>query len=296
MLPSYAKLSISLDCWTSPFQQAFMAITGYFLDQNWDYREVLLGFSPLEGTHTGLNLGSVLTDTLQKYQILDRIMAITTDNASNNQTMITSIQASHPNTPFIRIPCLAHVIQLCLKQLLGKIGGNPENDTVEMVWTEELNQATEQRSRKLAITNTLNKVRRLAIFINASPKRRENFLKLQTNQPALVLMQDVRTRWNSTYLMLRRAKRLQSDINQYCETYGVTQFMINSEEWRQIDYLLCLTKPFFDFTSVLTKTKDITIHGVFRIYNLLFEHLERSIQQLSRKKVSLLYLAVFTYS
>jgi len=91
MLPSYAKLSTSLDCWTSPFQQAFMAITSYFLDQNWDYREVLLGFDPLEGTHTGLNLGLVLTDTLQKYQIMDRIMAITTDNASNNQTMITSI-------------------------------------------------------------------------------------------------------------------------------------------------------------------------------------------------------------
>jgi hypothetical protein len=91
MLPPYSKLSIGLDCWTSPFQQAFMAITGYFLDQNWDYREVLLGFNPLEGTHTGLNLGSVLTDTLQKYQILDRVLAITTDNASNNQTMITSI-------------------------------------------------------------------------------------------------------------------------------------------------------------------------------------------------------------
>jgi hypothetical protein len=72
MLPSYAKLSIGLDCWTSPFPQAFIAITGYFLDQNWDYREVLLAFDPLEGTHTGLNLSSVLTDTLQKYEILDR--------------------------------------------------------------------------------------------------------------------------------------------------------------------------------------------------------------------------------
>jgi hypothetical protein len=68
-----------------------MAITSYFLDQNWDYREVLLGFNPLEGTYTGLNLSSVLTNTLQKYQILDRVIAITIDNASNNQTMITSI-------------------------------------------------------------------------------------------------------------------------------------------------------------------------------------------------------------
>lgn len=41
-LPPDAKLSLAFDCWTSPFQQAFMAITAYFLDQNWDYREVIL--------------------------------------------------------------------------------------------------------------------------------------------------------------------------------------------------------------------------------------------------------------
>jgi hypothetical protein len=31
-LPKGSHLSIALDCWTSPFSQAFMAITGYFLD------------------------------------------------------------------------------------------------------------------------------------------------------------------------------------------------------------------------------------------------------------------------
>lgn len=31
-LPPDAKLSLALDCWTSPFQQAFMAITAYFFD------------------------------------------------------------------------------------------------------------------------------------------------------------------------------------------------------------------------------------------------------------------------
>jgi len=40
-LPSNAKLSIALDCWTSPFRQAFMAVTGYFLDSEWNYREIL---------------------------------------------------------------------------------------------------------------------------------------------------------------------------------------------------------------------------------------------------------------
>ncbi|KAJ5267369.1 hypothetical protein N7478_010177 [Penicillium angulare] len=46
-LPEDAKESLALDCWTSPFQQAFMAITIYFIDKNWNYREMLLGFEPL---------------------------------------------------------------------------------------------------------------------------------------------------------------------------------------------------------------------------------------------------------
>jgi hypothetical protein len=77
-LPPDAKLSLALDCWTSPFQQAFMAITAYFLDQNWDYRKVLLGFEPLSGTHSGANLSEVVVRTLQQHQILDRVLAITT--------------------------------------------------------------------------------------------------------------------------------------------------------------------------------------------------------------------------
>jgi hypothetical protein len=37
---------------------------------------------------------------------------------------------------------------------------------------------------------------------------------------------------------------------------------------------------------VLLQTKDVTLHAVFSIYNKLFNHLEASIRQLQRKKVS----------
>ncbi|KAJ5268073.1 hypothetical protein N7524_006113 [Penicillium chrysogenum] len=58
-------------------------------------------------------------------------------------------------------------------------------------------------------------VRGLAVFINASPQRRDLFLNLQTGTQKLVPIQDVRTRWNSTFLTLRRAKRLQSIFHEY---------------------------------------------------------------------------------
>ena len=85
--------------------------------------------------------------------------------------------------------------------------------------------------------------------------------------------------------MLRRAKQLQPVFDLYCTTHQYLQFKLEKEEWHQIDYLLSITEPFFKFTTALSKTKDITVHQIFGIYNKLFGHLEASQKQLRRKKV-----------
>ena len=162
MLPTGAKLSIALDCWTSPFRQAFMAVTGYFLDKDWNYREILLGFEPLHGSHTGSYLSTVLLELLNKYQIKDRVLTVTTDNASNNSTLMDSLQESLQSIelphqiPVVRIPCMAHTIQLSLKELLGQMEASPKNDREEMEWTKRDNKTRQENQE---IIHTLDKVR-----------------------------------------------------------------------------------------------------------------------------------------
>ena len=85
--------------------------------------------------------------------------------------------------------------------------------------------------------------------------------------------------------MLRRAKRLHDTFDKYCEDYTQPHFALSIEGWRQIDYLLCILQPFFTLTTLVCRTKDSSIHLIFRIYNKVFDHLERSIRQLCRKKV-----------
>ncbi|KAJ5318395.1 hypothetical protein N7476_004815 [Penicillium atrosanguineum] len=296
-LPNHTKISIALDCWTSPFSQAFMAITGYFIDNDWQYREVLLGFQPLSRTHSGENFSAILLEVLIQHKIQDRVLAITIDNNLSladvyfssilANTILSSQSLSETTTTIIRVPCLTHVIQLSLNGLLGQMKANPTNETTEIRWTSERSQLSQvnARTKKRDITRTLNKVRNLAIYINASPQRRDAFSKLQTDAIKLVPLQDVKTRWNSTFLMLRRAERLRSIFDPFCIEYDRTDLMLDADEWRQIDYLLWITQPFFDFTLELSKTKDATTHHVFKIYNKLFEHLERSMGHLERKKV-----------
>jgi hypothetical protein len=164
-LPIGSHLSIALDCWTSPFSQAFMAITGYFLDQDWNYCEVLLGFEHLHGSHSGSHLSETVIQILKEHDIANRVLSITTDNASNNNTMMIGVQEilksqALSDASIFRVPCIAHVIQLCLKGLLGKMKAKPRNKGVESRWSDARTQSLQSDSRQPTrnIVHTLKKV------------------------------------------------------------------------------------------------------------------------------------------
>lgn len=78
-----------------------MAITGYFIDADWVYREVLLGFKPLHGPYTGVNLSNVVLQTLTEHNLESRVFGLTTDNAFNNKTMLDSLQQALPDDVII---------------------------------------------------------------------------------------------------------------------------------------------------------------------------------------------------
>ena len=174
-LPSDAKVSLALDCWTSPFQQAFMAITVYFIDKEWNYREMLLGFEPLHGPHTGVNLCDVLLQLLRERQLLNRIFSVTTDNAANNETLIRALQDAllssggiNSRESIIRVPCMAHVIQLCLKQLLGHIRAAPKSQEIATVWSDSQVNCLRDSADDGDVAHTLTKVKALTTQLTRS--------------------------------------------------------------------------------------------------------------------------------
>jgi ATP-dependent protease Clp ATPase subunit len=98
---------------------------------------MLLGFEPLHGPYTGNNLSDILHRLLEERKLLDRIFSVTTDNATNNDTIIRALQerlisigAISSRELIVRVPYIAHIIQLYLKQLLGHIRAAPKNKEV----------------------------------------------------------------------------------------------------------------------------------------------------------------------
>jgi hypothetical protein len=113
-----------------------MAIVAYYITESWKYQEVLLGFEPLHGAHTGRNLAQVVERVLLHFGIADRLFAITTDNASNNSTLRESLEQAlmgrHNiswNAEATKINCLAHVLNLSAKALLLGVKVPSEEET-----------------------------------------------------------------------------------------------------------------------------------------------------------------------
>lgn len=126
----------------------------------------------------------------------------------------------------------------------------------------------------------------MAIAIGASPQRLERFRALQTDK-SLLLIQDVKTRWNSTYDMLLRAWTLRQTIAEWIRGENDQRFEtlhIKKQEWQQVLLLIRLLGPFKRWTEAVSKTRGATIHKAWFVYNLITAHIMRLQNSIVRKQ------------
>ena len=136
-----------------------MAIVNYYIDRKWKLREVLLGFEPLSGQHTGKKLTIVVNAVLDNYCLSDRVFALVTDNASNNGTLASELadMLLYFKEDEMHLPCLARVVQLAIRAIFNSIGAGALIDDEIEIWNEQECFADVQRAQGLK--RTLEKVR-----------------------------------------------------------------------------------------------------------------------------------------
>jgi hypothetical protein len=130
-------ISIGADVWTSPNQLPFMGITGHWITDDWKLSSALIGFEYVEGEHSGSHLADFIINVLDRYEIADRLLAVTTDNASNNDTLVKTLEdrlgpgadrdpqlKSVFQSSWCHVRCFAHVINLVCKTLMGGLYGS----------------------------------------------------------------------------------------------------------------------------------------------------------------------------
>jgi len=152
-LPSSRKISLALDCWTSPNKYSFLAISGYFISDDWDYHEILLGFKPLRGKHSGENLANYVVETLDFHNITKQLLTITADNAKNNGKLRRHLQKILKKKNIIwdyqqgTIRCMAHTIQLAVNEFFSFLG-------VKISDVEEVQSSKKRRFDHISLSDT----------------------------------------------------------------------------------------------------------------------------------------------
>ncbi len=85
-----SKISITCDLWTSKNALSFFGITGHWIDNDFVLQERLLSFKFVKGEHDGKNLADELIAILKDLGIIEKLLCITGDNASNCKTAFNS--------------------------------------------------------------------------------------------------------------------------------------------------------------------------------------------------------------
>lgn len=96
-----------------------MCFMAHYIDADWVLQYHVLNFMELDPPHTGNVIAQAVFDCMVEWKIEDKVMTITLDNASNNDTAITNLKAkllARRNTNFdpiyFHVRCAAHIVNL----------------------------------------------------------------------------------------------------------------------------------------------------------------------------------------
>lgn len=118
---------------------------------------------------------------------------------------------------FQRMPCLAHTLQLSLKDAMK----HPSTDLL------------------------LTRARKLVHSVRKSSLANEALIK----KCGKTLVRDCSTRWNSTFDMLRRLLEIRTELNQVLEELGMDTLL--TSDWSKMENLVTLLEPFAIHTDQL---------------------------------------------
>jgi hypothetical protein len=276
------KISVTFDCWTSPNNEAYLGVTGHYIDNDWAMQSLLLDFVPLPGEHTGENLCGAFVDVCVRRGILDKLLGVTTDNAANMGKCLADLEGACRARGVTfdkdqqRVRCVAHVVDLAVQAFLREL--KAEDSTADS--DPDCGVATQT-----ADESCIAKLRCIVRWIRSSPQRSQCFRSLCEECPAPEeegekrraskkgAILDSPTRWNSTYAMIQRALELRGPLSQLRKVAkGVPE--LSSEEWVLLDVAGQLLGLFEEGSRWLCAANYPTLNRAVCVYNHLLDELE----------------------
>ncbi|XP_056603707.1 E3 SUMO-protein ligase ZBED1-like [Triplophysa dalaica] len=246
-IKSASAVCLTTDCWTSLTTESYMTVTCHFIE-DFQMTSYLLDCFVLTERHTASHLASELARVTNEWGVGDKIVACVTDNASN----IVSALKDHLH--WDHIPCFAHMLNLIVRAALKEV------------------QAI------------LQKVKTIVEYFHRSAVASDKLkaTQKQMGQETLRLKQDVATRWNSTYYMLKRFTEIKDPIIYTLALTNASLPTLSPEEWNISGEILDIIKPFEEVTTEVSAEKFVTASKVI----LMIRGLQRIVTRYQRNPSS----------
>jgi hypothetical protein len=101
------------------------------------------------------------------------------------------------------------------------------------------------------------------------------------------MIQNVRTRWNNIFEMLKRAHFLRDTIEEWLTHTVVLKLQclkLTTNEWKQIETIIDILRFFQQITNSLDSSTQSTIHIAWIVYNTIHVHLKNCSQKLKKER------------
>lgn len=245
---------LTADIWTNTqTTKSYLGLTLHYYKNGKNMQSVIIGIHALDESHTSAYISTIILKICHEWDIeIDKVSVIVTDNGENmvKAAKDTFGRAKH-------FSCFAHTINLLAYDVLGthKVHGFAV-DNVK------------------GIPALLNKVKNIVKFFKRSVNASDSLRKLQYQRgkaegSALRLIQDVSTRWNSTYLSLMRFRELSDEIGITLLKFSDSPNMLSGAELEIVKVICELLAPLYQVTEELSAEKVPPAAKVIPLLNLM---------------------------
>ena len=267
-------VALTTDDWTSRAGRGYMSLTAHFVDSKWDLQSKVISVSRITESQTGEHIAKELEESMKTWNIDKKVVAVVTDGAKN------MMKAGRLLTDVDHVYCFAHNLNLAVKDTLENLPSLEKarakvrrivshfHHTHKATRELEEYQAQEIKERKKEVSKPQNQLTHQKETTAQKPDDKDK------SQRPKKLIQEVVTRWNSTYLMLQRFLQLQAHVRRVLTDNWKTELLLTKTEIETIQDAVAALKPFDDATVEMSAEKSTSMSKKIPIINGLRHTLE----------------------
>ncbi|XP_074277565.1 zinc finger BED domain-containing protein RICESLEEPER 2-like [Silene latifolia] len=215
-------------------KEEYICVTTHFIDDKWKLRRRVLCFKALAPPYDGTYIADELSCLSSQYNVERKTFTITVDEASYNESMVSSIKRGLLNKKalvsggsFFQVNCCAHVLNFLAQSCLKLVEGS------------------------------LDRIRELVKYVNKSPLQRKKFFDLAEKtfelRPRKRLRLDVLLRWSSTYKLIDRTVYYKFVLKHLVDSKQELNYLaLSKEEWQSLCTVHKFLKVLYDVTRLFS--------------------------------------------